>query len=402
MSFAPDLTKSTNPDLELLVDIHRYKRPKGTSVEQVFVETFLMPLGVRQDLYGNLHKIVQPAGSGEDYRPTVLWSSHTDTVHLNEGFQRIVLDANGMMSVHKREDTNCLGADDGAGVWLMMEMIRAGIEGHYIFHYGEEKGCEGSTKLADKAPEIFKDIKIAVAFDRKNNFDVVTKMGGQTVCSDDFADSLIKQLPVGYRKEPGGMRTDVALYKKLIPECTNISVGYTDPHMKTERLDTTHLIDLRNHLLKIDVSKLVVKRDPKAVEPVQTRGGHHNSHYNYGGGSTYYKEARPRTFMDLFKECPELCGEMMKEAGVDFEIFLSMALKQQKKKARTFSAVYKELIPYYDFKDPLADKPEPAKPVAETPVVKAPAKTNPPPPSNVVPMAQQTPTVAKPVNEGTD
>lgn len=56
------------------------------------------------------------------------------------------------------------------------------------------------------------------------------------------------------------------MYMDMVPECTNISVGYYDEHRATERLDFGHLIELRDFMVKIDQSKFTIKRDPKQIE----------------------------------------------------------------------------------------------------------------------------------------
>ena len=42
------------------------------------------------------------------------------------------------------DNNECLGGDDGTGVWLMTKLIEAGVPGRYIFHRAEEVGGRGS------------------------------------------------------------------------------------------------------------------------------------------------------------------------------------------------------------------------------------------------------------------
>ncbi len=62
----------------------------------------------------------------------VMWSSHTDTVHRTAGTQK-VLYGGGLLSLHEKSPSSCLGADCTVGVWLMINMNRRNVPGLYIF-----------------------------------------------------------------------------------------------------------------------------------------------------------------------------------------------------------------------------------------------------------------------------
>lgn len=137
-----------------------------------------------------------------------------------------------------------LGADDKVGVYIMCKMIEANIPGLYIFHIGEERGCIGSQFIAD-TPALNERISVlhhAVAFDRKNYGDVVTRQRGAPCCSTEFSKAFAEQLnrfmPAHQLfKDAEGTSTDTANYIWSIPECTNLSVGYFDAHGAEEHFD---------------------------------------------------------------------------------------------------------------------------------------------------------------------
>ncbi|BCM87820.1 hypothetical protein [Methylobacterium indicum] len=247
-----------SPEVTELMEMLRYKRPKGSITEHDFIRKFLGPLGVHVDKFGNVLKVV-----GND--PGILWSSHTDTVHRTDGFQRIVYQ-DGLIKLHKKANSSCLGADCTAGVWIMMEMIKAKVPGLYVFHYGEENGCIGSRAIAEKWPELLARIDCAVAFDRRGTHSVITHMGTERTCSEKFATSLIEQLPKGFKTDDTGRSTDTKQYIKLVSECTNISVGFDAEHTSRETLDVDHLIQLRDAMVKIDIARLVIARDKTKPE----------------------------------------------------------------------------------------------------------------------------------------
>lgn len=238
---------------ERLREMLTYRRRAGTKGERKFINRFIRPLGVGEDEYGNLIKTV-----GEN--PRVLWSSHTDTVH-NDGSRRQTIreDRHGIIKVEK---SSCLGADNAAGVWMMIEMIRAGVPGLYIFHREEEWGGGGSDYIATKTPHILKGIDYAIAFDRRGSTSIITHQWDGRCCSDEFALALAAGLGMKHKLDSNGSYTDTANYTELIPECTNVSVGFLNEHTHYESLNTQYLERLLEAVKRLDVNALPVVRDP--------------------------------------------------------------------------------------------------------------------------------------------
>lgn len=241
----------TAPDTKTLLAMLGYRRPAGSNAEAAFISRFLAPLGCKADAYGNM---ILRLGSAP-----VLWSSHTDTVHRKPGSQLIQMSDDCVITAPR---SDCLGADCTAGVWLMVEMIRAGVPGLYIFHREEEVGGCGSSYIASKTPELVDGIKFAIAFDRRGTTSVITHQGRGRCCSDAFASSLIAGLDLGMEHDDGGTFTDTANYVDLVAECTNVSVGFQNEHRSTESLDLGHLLRLRDALLRLDLDRLVDVRKP--------------------------------------------------------------------------------------------------------------------------------------------
>ncbi|KAJ36243.1 hypothetical protein BW45_23105, partial [Agrobacterium tumefaciens] len=135
----------------------------------------------------------------------------------------------------------------------------------YIIHYGEESGCIGSTNLAKGNPMWLSQFSFAMAFDRAYREDVITHQMGRRTCSEAFARSLSAALGGKYRPDSGGAYTDTNEYAHIIPECTNVSVGYFRQHSSDETQDVRFLIELRDKLTKLDFTSLVIERDPTAA-----------------------------------------------------------------------------------------------------------------------------------------
>lgn len=242
--------------METYLEMLTYMRPHRSKSESKFINRYIRPEGVEEDASGNLIKRIPEADGSAS---VVLWSSHVDTVHKKGGRQQVRLYEDGFI---RAVDSDCLGADCTSGVWLMLEMIRANVPGLYIFHRGEERGGIGSGFIASKTPERLSGIKFAIAFDRRDFQDVITEQWGGVCCSTVFARSLADKLGMKYKPSPDGVFTDTANYTELVPECTNISVGYQNEHRSHERQHADHLIRLRDALLKLDTKGFVEAREP--------------------------------------------------------------------------------------------------------------------------------------------
>lgn len=257
------------PKYDEILEMFSYMRPHESDHERRFINRFIMPLGMRTDPFGNLHKRIGDA--------PVLWSCHTDTVHYHSGRQRIRVE-NGIMSLKGASKAkaltgllpNCLGGDDTAGVWIMMEMIRHKVPGLYVFHRGEEIGGIGSIAIASRNPKFLDGISYAIAFDRRGHDNIITHQGGGRTCSDAFGLSFAADLNFGYKNDPTGLFTDTANYADLIPECSNISVGYSFAHGWKETQDVAHLISLRDKVCSLRaVGNWMIARDPCVVDGKQ-------------------------------------------------------------------------------------------------------------------------------------
>lgn len=287
MSFAPT-PPPNKTGLALLLEMLTYKRPAGSITEQLFIDRFIVPTGATPDDFGNYWLEVGDSN--------VLFSSHTDTVHHSDGFQTVMI-GDGIISVEAKRvprprtekekavalkkfeetgvmpasptelTTNCLGADCTTGVWLMIEMIRAGVPGRYVFHREEEIGGNGSQWVARNS-YMLAGIDYAIALDRKGYRSVITEQMTGPCCSQDFVDSLAAIMPImEWEADATGTFTDTAHYIDFIPECTNLSVGYFNQHGPTETQDADFAVLLLDQLIQADWSKLKVGERHRSPAP---------------------------------------------------------------------------------------------------------------------------------------
>ena len=251
-------TKKDAKALSDLIEMFDHCRPHDSKATLDFALKWLKPLGAKIDARGNWTLRI-----GEDSK--VIWSSHIDTVDWNEGPKNVVLShTTGVLRLSdKDKSSSCLGADCTTGVWIMREMAKAKVPGLYIWHEAEESGGQGSSWIAKHKPELLKGMQAAIAFDRKGFSDIITEQSGGMCCSDEFAKALAKQLPnTGFKPDSTGSFTDTANYTDVIPECTNLSVGYFGQHCKTETQNVIFAMLMRAAMVRFDETKLVIKRKP--------------------------------------------------------------------------------------------------------------------------------------------
>ena len=213
-----------------------------------------LPKGGEWDKFGNY--IVTVAGESK-----TLFACHMDTVGMDKEITNPTYHE-GFLYVGNLKDADCLGGDDRCGILCLIALIKAGIPGTYIFHAGEERGCIGASYLVDHFD--FTPYKRAIEFDRRGETSIITKMGGSVTCSDAFANSLAEQLGMGYKPDPTGLFTDVGRYCDMVPECTNLSVGYQNEHGSREIINAAWLVNqFIPALYEVKWEELPVSRDPK-------------------------------------------------------------------------------------------------------------------------------------------
>jgi hypothetical protein len=299
------------PAIEMLLQMHTYARPAGGAGEAAFCAKYLDRIpGMAIDTYGNRILTVGTA-------PRVMWSSHTDTVHKAEGRPRLAY-GDGWLTVKNGDPASCLGADCSAGVWLMVQMIARRIPGLYVFHAAEEVGGLGSAHIAAETPSILSKIDHAIAFDRRGYTSVVTHQYGGRCASDAFAKTLASQLGGDYAPDDGGTFTDTASYTSLIPECTNISVGYFEAHTASESLDVAFLADLLERICKLDPTSWPIARAPGEDDYGGSYGRFSTSSFGYDDFTrTRYSDDKPgQTLEDLAADYPTIAAEILEDLGV--------------------------------------------------------------------------------------
>jgi len=270
----------------------RYKRPAYSKTEREFCKRFLEPVFGKPDAHGNY---ILKVGDN----PDIAFMSHYDTVHTEGGTQKVWVAGECVMS-----DSNCLGADCTTGVYIMLNMIEADVEGYYVVHAAEEEGCIGSSALVKDNPSWLLNVQYAISFDRYGYSSVVTHQMGMRTCSDLFAKSFADATGLLMQADDGGVYTDSNEYANIIPECTNISVGYFKQHTAYEYQDLEFLDKIIDHLVNADWSKLVVDRDPSLSD---------NSRFSW-------KDCDDEDIYDFVKQHPQFITDTLIAYGFTLDV----------------------------------------------------------------------------------
>jgi hypothetical protein len=312
----PKIEQSSN--VSTLIRMLKTKRPAYSANVTSFIECYIDPICKKHKGYfDDAGNYIVKIGKN----PNVMFSCHTDTVHYTGGIQKLKI-RNNILTLHDNESSNCLGGDDTVGCYLMLEMIKANVSGLYIFHANEEIGCIGSKYIAKNNVSLLNNIVFAIAFDRKGTNSIITHQMNQRCCSNEFSDSLAMLLPDGYISDPHGSYTDTYSYMYQISECTNVSCGYYNQHSNKESVDLTHVMLLRDHLIRFDSSKLVKKRNPSDFDDDYEVWGY--DRYESYGGKSYYSSPNDNSYRALFnfvQNNPDIITDFLNDGGYDLEYF---------------------------------------------------------------------------------
>jgi len=239
-----------------------------------------LPKGYFTDIHGNFYYKIGESRTAFASHLDTACKDQVDVVHKFDG------------KLIKTDGKSILGADDKAGVTILLYMIEKNVPGLYCFFFGEEVGCIGSG-LASR-DNMFKSYDRMISFDRRGTGSVITFQSSKRCCSEEFGKKLSTQLNqygMSMSTDDTGVYTDSAEFTGVIPECTNISVGYYKEHTHEENQDISHLIKLCNAAIRVDWESLPVVRDPKITEWKPYKYNNDWSNYNYSsrGGTKSWK-----------------------------------------------------------------------------------------------------------------
>ena len=213
---------------------------------------------LEEDGLGNYYKIIGGV-------PSTMFTSHLDTADREQKTTNLYSKNDGADEIIYTDGSTILGADDKAGVAIMLYMMDHNIPGLYYFFIGEERGGIGSNRVSADYErfEYLKNIKRCVSFDRRSTGSVITQQMYRQCCSNEFGTALCNEYNangLNLSLDPTGIYTDSASFIDEIPECTNISVGYMHEHTGREFQNMTFLKKVAEASIKVNWSSLPTVR----------------------------------------------------------------------------------------------------------------------------------------------
>lgn len=230
----------------------KYTSPFATEHERF--GSYFIDLGFQMDAHGNF---VLDVGKSD-----TIFAAHIDTADRGDVKRvRRVVKKNLVMTDGK----TILGADNRAGVAVLLHLLRHNIPGRYMLFVGEESGRVGSTLSAKDGDGI--GYSRIICWDRMGDDSIITHQMGEQSCSDEFAEALCTQYnnlspKFGFVPDDGGTYTDSYSFYDYVPECTNISVGYHNQHTTQESQDLDFLVDVAGASVRIKWDELPTVQDP--------------------------------------------------------------------------------------------------------------------------------------------
>ena len=209
---------------------------KGSSL-LAYLELLLSQFGYENQITDNKNYLI-----AEGDVPIAL-VAHLDTVHVVEPFQ-FFYDEKEMVMWSPQG----LGADDRAGVILILSILSEGYRPHLIFTTGEEHGGIGANKLVKDYNEVPFNIDFMIELDRCGSEDAVF----YNCMNHSFIDYICS---FGFTFEEGSFTDICILGQNWNIAAVNLSVGYYNEHTKAEYWDLFEADDTITKVINILRSK---------------------------------------------------------------------------------------------------------------------------------------------------
>lgn len=265
----PEVEYAIEPDWELVLNILKLRRHSHSPVQDQFVDDlqeFFDGKGAvtSRDTYGNLYVI---KGEADQYRCMV---AHTDINQAKRANVRVYMNKDWIFGFDMEEGCQCgVGADDGIGISLAIEMFNRFDTIKLFFPMDEEVGCIGSSKCD---VSFFSDCTMILQGDRRSfTNDLIVFTNGIETCSQEFVDAASEISDKYGYAAANGICTDVGAIKKnsaVTCIACNISIGYVNEHSDREVISRKHYKNAVNYVYDLLVGLGGVKWEHTYVAPV--------------------------------------------------------------------------------------------------------------------------------------
>jgi len=235
---------------------------------------------------------------GNTFKP--LLCAHLDTVANFPPSIGDILEWNDTLHLHPQSGMKCLGADDRAGVYILIQLLLSKERNKYNYGFfkDEEVGCVGSRAftLTPEYDDLMVETSCFIGVDRQ------CEPGAPEYatydCDDKELSEFLDEALPDFAAEFGSLSDCSTLSEACLIPCFNMTAGYMSEHTKNETLHLPTMIHTIESLKTLDIPD-------KQYEYEEVFSGY-NSRYNYGygyssGGGTSIGGATPI--------CCDQCGE---------------------------------------------------------------------------------------------
>lgn len=189
--------------------------------------------------------------------------AHMDTVFKNPAYELFYDQKKNVMW-----SPTGMGADDRAGVFAIIKIIKSGLRPHVIFTTDEEIGGVGASSLA-QLPCPFKDLRYIIQLDRRNANDCVFYD-----CDNEDFEKYVEKF--GFVTAYGSFTDICHLCPSWSVAGVNLSVGYRDEHSVSEVLFVGQLLDTIEK-----VKKMLSEKDIPSFIYIPAPLYYYNWHHYY-------------------------------------------------------------------------------------------------------------------------
>ena len=245
-------------DKRLLQDLFNIPaRSHQEGLVRVFVKSKLKEMKVpfEEDGIGNIFRIS---------KHTPLLSAHMDTVQDETDAKLAIF---SKIRGNFIAGYGVIGGDDKCGVYLILDLLKERNDYNFVFSVGEEVGGVGIRSFVSKND--LSHIPYGLVLDRRGGNDIVCD--NNDYGTKEFEEALAKVGKLfGYKPAMGTFSDGDFLNEQL--SVANISVGYHNPHMKSEFVDLAELENAKRFIWYF--TKNVSEKFEKPVKTAKKYGSY--------------------------------------------------------------------------------------------------------------------------------
>jgi len=188
---------------------------------------------------------------------------HLDTVDNTPPKAGDIQQKNGILELSPagKRARRCLGADDRAGVWIILQVLKARPDDFsFAFFCNEEIGCIGSNAYSQEVDT--PAVSCFLSIDRKSTDWHRPELADYGYSNND----LRAYLPQNYQDVSGSVTDCSVLSDYTGLACYNFTAGYRYEHTNKEQLNIALMKQVAADIIKLDIPAQIFEAD--VPEPV--------------------------------------------------------------------------------------------------------------------------------------